>query len=157
MVFMPLEMPFMPIALSPAKALIFRITHRDNVPWVLDNGLHCGSSKRLDPHYVEIGNPDLIEHRRDHRVPCPPGGTLGDYVPFYFTPFSPMLYNIKTGYNVRKRNMEEIVILVSSLHRLKECNAQFVFTDRHAYLATAVFDSNLAKLDNIDWPSLKRR
>lgn len=26
--------------LNPEKALIFRIIHRDNLPWVMDNGLY---------------------------------------------------------------------------------------------------------------------
>ena len=46
---------------------------------------------------MEIGNPDLIDKRTHRIVPAPPGGTLSDYVPFYFTLYSPMLYNIKTG------------------------------------------------------------
>lgn len=29
--------------LNPEKALVWRIAHRDNRPWVLDNGLHCGN------------------------------------------------------------------------------------------------------------------
>jgi len=28
-------------SLTPEKALIFRITHRDNLPWILEHGLHC--------------------------------------------------------------------------------------------------------------------
>src|SRR5262249_40870245 len=98
--------------LNPKKALIFRITHRDNIPWILDNGLHCKSSKMTDPHYVEIGNPELISRRSHRAVPTPPDGMLSDYVPFYFTPFSPMLLNIKTGYGgIPKRRNDEIVIL----------------------------------------------
>src|ERR1035437_6684336 len=69
--------------LNPQKALIFRIVHRDNVPWILDHGLHCRNSGNVDPNYVEIGNPDLISKRNHHFVPKPPGGTLSDYVPFY--------------------------------------------------------------------------
>ena len=76
--------------------------------------------------------------RKAHPVPCGPRGTLGDYVPFYFTPFTPMLYNIKTGFNgIPKKPIEEIVILVSSLHHLKEKGIPFVFTDRHAKLKLA--------------------
>lgn len=144
--------------LNPQKALIFRITHRDNIPWVLDNGLHCRSSKTTDPRYVEIGNPELIGRRSHRVVHCPPGGTLSDYVPFYFTPFSPMLLNIKTGYGgIPRRGNEEIVILASSLHRLQEKQVPFLFTDRHAYLAAAQFYSDLARLDQIDWPLLQKR
>ena len=64
--------------LSPDRALIFRITHIANVPWILANGLHCESSNVRDPDHVSIGNPDLIEKRRIRVVPMPPGGTLSD-------------------------------------------------------------------------------
>lgn len=69
-----------------------------------------------------------------------------------------MMYNIKTGFGgIRKRDNDEIVILVSSLHRLKERCLPFVFTDRHAYLAAAQFYSDLARLDQIGWSILQRR
>ena len=83
--------------LTAQKALIFRITHRDNVRWMLRNGLHCRNSAKRDPRFVSIGNQELIDKRNERQVPVAPGGTLSDYVPFYFTPFSPMLLNIKTG------------------------------------------------------------
>ena len=107
--------------LNPDKALIFRITHRDNVPWILDNGLHSRNSGAVDPNFVQIGNPELIDKRQNREVPIPPSGTLSDYVPFYFTPFSPMMYNIKTGYGgIRTRRNDEIVIVVTSLPQLLE-------------------------------------
>ena len=86
-------------SLTAERAFIFRIVHRNNLPWILANGLHCRSSLVIDPHYVDIGNPDLIGKRNARAVPIAPGGTLSNYVPFYFTPRSPMLLNIKTGYN----------------------------------------------------------
>ena len=144
--------------LNPEKALIFRITHRDNIPWILDHGLHCGNSETIDPNFVNIGNVDLIGKRNAHAVPEPPGGTLSDYVPFYFTPFSIMLFNIKTGWaGIRKRENQEIVMMVTSLHGLQANGVSFLFTDRHAYLATAQFFSDRARLDQIDWPRLQQR
>lgn len=144
--------------LCPERALIFRITHRDNVPWILDNGLHCRNSDRSDPNFVPIGDPDLIEKRRFREVSCAPGGTLGDYIPFYFTPFSPMFFNIKTGYRgIRQRRNEEIAILVTSIHRLHEKRQPFLFTDRHAYMEAAHFTADPAKLSTVDWNILQRR
>jgi hypothetical protein len=144
--------------LTLQQAFIFRIVHRDNVPWILDHGLHCSASRTRDPHYVSIGNPDLIAKRSTRAVPMAPGGMLSDYVPFYFTPHSPMLYNIKTGYNgITRRGNEEIVILASSLHRLAELNVRFLFSDRHAYLNAARFSSDLDDLSWIDWGILQRR
>jgi ssDNA thymidine ADP-ribosyltransferase, DarT len=76
----------------------------------------------------------------------------------YFTPYSPMLYNIKTGYNgMRQTPMAQIVILVSSLHKVAADGLPFVFTDRHAYLQAAEFKTELKDLDVIDWQILANR
>src|SRR5271166_6859108 len=129
---------------GPEAAHIFRITHVSNVPWILDYGLHCKSSPVADPNFVPIGMPDLIQRRTTRTVPCGPGGTLGDYVPFYFTPWSVMMLNIKTGYNnVIKRPNSEIVILVSSLPKLQETGTRFVFTNGHAYLQESDYFEDL--------------
>lgn len=144
--------------LNPEKALIWRIVHRDNLPWLLDNGLHCANSPTQAPDYVAIGNADLISRRTHREVPIAPGGTLADYVPFYFTPFSPMMYNIYTGRGgVPKRSNEEICILVSSLPRVNALGLRFVFTDRHAYPPLARYFNDVAQLKEIDWPLLQAR
>lgn len=144
--------------LNPERALIWRIVHRDNLPWILDNGLHCANSPTQAPNYVAIGNADLIDRRKHREVPIAPGGTLADYVPFYFTPFSPMMYNIYTGRGeVAKRSNEEICILVSSLPLLKTKGIRFVFTDRHAYPRLARYFNKIEHLSEIDWPLLQAR
>jgi hypothetical protein len=148
--------PLLRDILSPERALLFRITHRDNLPWILKDGLHCPNSNRLDPNFVNIGNLSLISDRHNVRVPIPPGGTLSDYIPFYFTPLSVMLFNIKTGRGgIRQRRNDEIVILVCSLQKLHQDGITFVFTDRHARLATAEFFGDVADLDRIDWKILQ--
>ena len=69
-----------------------------------------------------------------------------------------MMYNIKTGWGgIRKRDNDEIVIMVSSLRTLQARNVSFLFTDRHAYLVAAQFFSDLARLDQIDWDMLQHR
>lgn len=148
----------MTLDVTSERALVFRITHITNVPWLLDNGVHCPNSEVRDPAFRRIGNLDLIAKRPHRMVPIPPGGTLSDYIPFYFTPCSPMLYNIKTGYQgVERLPMSEIVILASSLHRVAEQGGAFVFTDRHAYLQTAKFSSRLEDLQGLDWDNLRAR
>lgn len=143
--------------LNPEKALIFRIVHRDNMPVVWADGCHCRSTTE-GKKYKVMGNTELIAKRVGRVVPCPPGGTLSDYVPFYFTPYTPMLYNIKTGFNgVAKQSVADILILISSLHKLKAMAVPFVFSDRHAYLKTALFSNDLADLDRIIWPTLQAR
>lgn len=144
--------------LNPQKALIWRIVHRDNVPWILQNGLHCGNSEVQSPSWVPIGNPELTDKRATHPVPVGTGGYLNDYVPFYFTPFSPMMKNIHSGYGgIQQRPNDEIVILVSNLHRVQALGLPFVFTDGHAYYAWSNFYTDLTDLGKIDWPILQAR
>ena len=147
----------MAMTLNPTKALIFRIVHRNNLPWILDHGLLASNGTISDPNYSNIGNVDLIGKRNRRRVGVGPGGTLSDYVPFYFTPFSIMMFNIHTGYGVPSVPNEEILILVSSLIRIAELRIPFVFTDQHAYPVTASYYTELEDLPRIDWDLLNRR
>ena len=144
--------------LNPDKALIFRITQIANLPWLLDHGLHSRNSPEFDPNFRNIGNPELIAKRHLRAVPVLPGGTLSDYVPFYFTPYSIMLFNIKTGYGgVPHVSNKDIVILVSSLHHLAKIGLSFVFTNQHAYPVTAEYFNSLNDLNRVDWPLLQSR
>lgn len=147
----------MPLQLTQQHARIFRIIHRDCLPWILENGLHCRNSEAQDPNFRTIGNPDLIDKRTSRSVPVEPGGVLSDYVPFYFTPHSIMMLNIHTGRSVPKVPNPEILILVSSLPRLVSCGVSVVFTDRHAYTRAAEYYVDLNDLDKIDWALLQSR
>jgi hypothetical protein len=145
--------------LNPEKALIFRIVHVATLQWILEHGgLHCRNSSEQDPNYVNIGNAELIDRRSRRQVPIPPGGVLSDYVPFYFTPSSIMLFNIKTGHGgITRRENRDIVFVVSSIHRLLELGLQFVFTNQHAYPPDTEFYDRVDDLDKIDWPLLRSR
>jgi hypothetical protein len=81
-----------------------------------------------------------------------------DYVPFYFTPFSIMLYNIKTGHGgITRRENRDIVMLVSSVHRLRELGLSFLYTNQHAYPVDTEFYDGSGDLSQIDWALLQRR
>lgn len=144
--------------LNPKKALIWRVIHKDNIGEILDKGLYCANSTVQISSYISIGNNELIGKRKNKVVLLPPGGTLSDYIPFYFTPFSPMMYNIHTGRGgVKQYHNSELLILVSSLHLVAENKLKFLFTDRHAYLERANYFDNLEALAEIDWLSLQQR
>ena len=144
--------------LNPEKARIFRIIHRANLPWVLDHGLHCGNSPVQAQQWVSIGNQELISTRALWPVNAVPGGLLNDYVPFYFTPFSVMMRNITTGWNgVTQHPNRDILILVSSLHRIMELGLSFLFTDSHANNTLVNYYDTLADVGKVDWPLLQAR
>ena len=144
--------------LNPEKALIWRIVHRDNLPWIFANGMHSSSSAARDPHHLCIGNEESIARRAQRVVPLAPGGTLADYVPFYFSPFVPLLANLLAGHGGMQRHAAaNIVILVSSLRKVHALGLPVLFTDRHAGLALARYFADPAQLDEIDWALLQRR
>lgn len=145
-------------SLNQEKALIFRITHAENLGWILDNGLHARNSEKKDPQFTNIGNSDLINKRNGRTVPVEPGGTLSDYIPFYFTPYSIMLYNIHTGYGGLTRvPNRDIIILVSSLHKIHKLGLNYAFTSGHAYPVYADYYNDLNDLNKIDWALLQNR
>lgn len=146
--------------LTKDKGYIFRITHVENLPWILDNGLHCQSSGVRDDNFVPIGNPGLISKRNSREVEAPTGGTLSDYVPFYFTPRSIMLCNILSGrgksQGVNKREPDDIVMMATRLPTVDDAKHPFAFTNAHAYSAIAETYTDLGDLCHIDWPLLQQ-
>lgn len=144
--------------LNPERALIFRIVHRANLPWLLQHGLHCGNSLTRSEHWVSIGNQELIGKRARWPVTAAPGGVLNDYVPFYFTPFSPMMLAIKTGWNgVQQHPPQDIVILVSSLRLIAQQGMTWLFTDTHANNGVVNYFNRLEDLPRLDWRILQMR
>jgi len=97
-----------------------------------------------------IGYPHVKQRRSIRLVPLSPGGSLGDYVPFYFGPRSPMLYTINQG-NVEdyQEGQSEIVHLVSDIGIIKAKQLAFLFTDRHAELSHAIYSCDLEQMDQI--------
>lgn len=144
--------------LNPERALIFRIIHRANLPWVLQHGLHCGNSATRSANWVSIGNQELIGKRAQWPVAAEPGGVLNDYVPFYFTPFSPMMLAIKTGWNgVQRHPPQDILIMVSDLRRVAEQGLTWLFTDTHANNSVVNYFNRLDDLSRLDWHILQAR
>ncbi len=69
-----------------------------------------------------------------------------------------MMKNIHSGRgSVQQRPNDEIVILVSSLHRVLDLGVQFVFTNAHAYPSWTKYYNNLKHLGEIDWGILQQR
>lgn len=68
---------------------------------------------------------------------------LGDYIPFYFGPRTPMLYEIQHGFNnVKRRNPEEIVYCIISLQDVIDKRLEGFFTDGHAKNVMTTFYHN---------------
>ncbi len=144
---------------KPNVVEVFRIVHINNVDFLVTNGIFTKNLAHADPHYINIGDSTLITQRNDYPVGInPPNGVLGDYVPFYFGPLSPMLLNIKTGYRgITQRPQNDIVYIVCKVDLIVENCAEWCFTDGHAKNAITEFYNGVANLDEIDWNMVAER
>ena len=108
----------------------FRLTHIDNIQYIMSHGLVRSVSTLRDENYVPIGDVQVIQIRKDRKYH---GYCLSDYMPFYFGPRSPMLYVIQHGFNgVRKVAPENIVYCVVRIEDIIKNNISCIFTDGHA-------------------------
>jgi hypothetical protein len=88
----------------------------------------------------------------------PPGGMLGEYIPFYFGPLSPMLLNIATGYRgIQQRPQSEIVYICCAIDDIEERCTEWCFTDGHAKNNITEFYNDLQSLDQVDWDIVGER
>ena len=120
----------------------YRMTHISNIPAILKCGIVHVSSPNSDPSYVPIGDVTAIKTRETKYLVD--GSCLGDYIPFYLGPRTPMLYVIQNGFNgVTKQSPSDIVYCVISLDELVRDNVECVFTDGHALnRITKVFEGS---------------
>lgn len=146
--------------MTPQRGLLFHITHLSNLASIAQHGLWCDSEMEASASAPrEIGNLEIKEQRRRRPVPIPPGGSVDEYVPFYFAARSPMLYSIhKGGVTSYQGGQKKIVYLVSSVDTIIEHGLRFVFTDRNAALGHARYGDDPADLaDYVDWDLMKAR
>lgn len=132
------------------------MTHIENVAHILRHGITHKGSPATNPEYIPIGDPSIITFRSNFVLDN--GRSLGDYIPFYFGPRTPMLYVIQKGFNgVAVTPAEEIVYCVSSVQKIIDADLPFIFTDGHAI---ELFSSQYAEADVsrlgtlIDWEAV---
>lgn len=140
--------------ISVQRPFIFRIVHINNLLFILQNGLHCRNCSPQDPNFYGIGNDDIIGKRDAKVVPLAPGGALSDYVPFYFSPRSPMLFSIKKN---RVAEQNDIVYLVSEYDVISNAGLDFVYTDGQAMMSFSQYFNRKKDLVELDWDLFKSK
>ncbi len=152
------------------KVILYRITHIENVPHILQYGITHKDSINKNTDYRNIGDLCLIDTRSKKKVNIdngefnPDNGmvtiTLGDYIPFYFGVKMPMLYVAQHGGNFVERatSPTDIIYLGCSVIKIVSSKLNFYFSDGHATdMLTAFYDkSKIDELVNIvDWDAVK--
>ena len=144
---------------------IFHITHVDNLASIIEERCLLSDRRLVDTHEdrVVIGM-DHIKKRRLEELPvhCHPNTFVGDYVPFYFCPRSPMLYMIRMKNNELKfqNGQERIVHLVTSLDDGIEASGErpWAFSDGNAGARYTQFSNDINQLSSfINWNAVHVR
>ena len=152
----------MPQAVPILHREVLHFTHVDNLPAIVEAG--CLKSDRLAREALrnEVGDASIKALRREKPVRVAPGGCVGDYVPFYFAPLSPMMYRIACDHRDSRPGRYQggdrpLVYLVTTVGALDADHA-CVGTDGNAASGPTVFTNDLDELDEIvDWPLMIQR
>ena len=140
---------------------IFHITHVSNLPRIIQTGgLWSDADRlRLGLEVTNIGHSHIKERRL--RTPLPAsvaqGTFVGQYVPFYCAPRSPMLYTINlgnvSGYEDGQRPVVHLV-MQAEVFPAGEC----VVSDGNASDAlTKFYAGHSALRTKVDWPLMTER
>jgi hypothetical protein len=132
--------------------VIYHFTDVANLASILNaDELRCHSTADCA---VDVADATIKSRRMSKRVPCGPGGTVGDYVPFYFAPRSPMLFRIQRGgVEGVSTDPARLVYVVSSTEAVVEAKCAYAFTDGNASAAFTEFHDDIDLLgDVVDWP-----
>lgn len=138
---------------------LYHITHINNLASILESDALLAYNQLKQKKYINIAYHNIQDRRSLTKVPCAKGGTLHDYVPFYFAPRSPMLFTINKG-NVEgyKDGQSSILHLVVNLDKIANSNIAFTFTDGHAIMNYSDFYDDLNALEYvIDWELMESR
>jgi len=92
------------------KQYLFRMTHIENIPHILKHGITHRLSINFNKNYIPIGDVSIISTRNNYKLNS--GKTIGDYIPFYFSTRTPMLYVIQRGFNGVKVTLPKKLFIV---------------------------------------------
>lgn len=150
---------------------VYRLTHIDNIPFILLNGITGKNSSKTNLDFVSIGDVSLISNRDEKFVYIDNGEIsseskkrirLGDFTPFYFGVKMPMLYVIQNGGNFvpKAYSANKIIYLAIDLKDIANLEVELYFSDGHATdNYTSFYEREyLSQINDIlDWTAIKSR
>lgn len=143
---------------APDPIRIVHFTHIGNLEGIIAGGLRSDAACRREGlTEVEIGSTSIRQRRLELPVgDIGAGGNVGDYVPWYFGPRSPMMYTLSRNNYEYRAGFDEVVYLVSSVPRIIELGGQWIASDRNAALTMAEFTDDERELEeHISWDVIR--
>lgn len=148
------------MAAAPDPIRVYHFTHIRNLAGIIEGGLRSDAECRQEGRTaVEIGSAGIRERRLHLPVgDVGPGGCVGDYVPWYFGPRSPMMFTLNRNNYEYQEGFDEVVYLVSSVDKIVSLGGEWIASDRNAALALAEFTDDANALpDHISWDVIAAR
>lgn len=147
------------MARNLATIHIYHITQIDNLQAILEMNRLLSDAEMIRGNYntAPIGDTGIKRRRLyEIQIDCPPYKHVGEFVPFYYCPRSPMLYRINNGgTGLSPGCQEDIVHLVSNVHLATLCGQPWVIADGNAGAYHTSFTDQLSGLDALDWEAIK--
>lgn len=146
---------------DPSKIYIYHITDVSNLNSIIaQGGLKSDAALATQQATGQVNGIGYshIKTRRltQTKVDCCNGRFVGEFVPFYFCPRSPMLYTVNRG-NTGKTigSQATIVHLVSSMTIGMSQNRDWAFSDVSAATGYPNFFNDPKDLNQLDWEAIK--
>ena len=146
--------------MPPVPTPVLRFTHVDNLETIIRRGgLHAPNHVPDDGlTYRFCHSAEVQSARAEVPIHLGPGGTIHDYVPFYFGYLSPMMLNLKTGrVEGYSEGQDPLIYLVSSAQAIEDAGMKFVYSDGHGLATFTDWFEDLDKLDAVDWTVVNLR
>jgi hypothetical protein len=136
---------------------IYHITDVENLSGILAEGGLCSDTAMALKNPTVIGYTHIKERRmKQIRVPCCSGRFVGEFVPFYFCPRSPMLFAINKGNTGRPAGCQRTIVhLVSSVEAGIGLGRAWAVSDGNAGAFHTWFDSTLDAIKALDWAAIR--
>lgn len=145
----------------PDNTLIYHITDVVNLPAILAaGGLHSDAVMARRTPAVVIGYDHIkLRRLREIRVPCCGDRFVGEFVPFYYCPRSPMLYTINRGATGRPAGCQRTIIhLVSRVADGLALDRPWAISDGNAGAFHASFYADADALEReLNWAAIEAR
>lgn len=149
------------MAIDPSRTPIYHITQIENLERIIAQGRLLSDAAMIAGGHqtTPIGDSD-IKRRRLHDIStdCPPHRMVGEFVPFYYCPRSPMLYRINMGGTGLAAGCQaDIVHLVSTVDAAIQLGQDWVIADGNAGAFHTSFTNEIDGLDDLNWSAINAK
>lgn len=138
---------------------IYHITDIENLPKILQSGGLLSDAQMVQASEHAVIGYDHIKKRRLEQIKITHSGRyVGEYVPFYFCPRSPMLYTVNLGNTGKPVGCQKSILhLVSTIGHGMQQTDDWVISDGNAGTFYTSFCHDLAALNDLDWSAIHEK